>query len=74
MDADFLFRAIQALNVCYVDKLFGHFLLIPGTKTLADIQSDTAGARFLRLKRKYLGTLPFSVRLRYLFRHMLSRL
>jgi glycosyltransferase involved in cell wall biosynthesis len=65
MDMDFLFRAIQVASSRYIDRLFGNFRLVPGTKTLADIEASTADARFLRLKRRYVSSLPFSRRLAY---------
>jgi glycosyltransferase involved in cell wall biosynthesis len=65
MDADFLFRAIQIAHHRYVNRVFGNFRLISGTKTLVDIQASTADARFMRLKRKCIGNLPLSTRLTY---------
>ena len=65
MDADFLFRAIQIANHCYVNRVFGNFRLISGTKTLSDIQACTADARYVRLKRKYISSLPLGTRLKY---------
>jgi glycosyltransferase involved in cell wall biosynthesis len=73
MDMDFLFRAVQVANCRYIDRLFGHFRLIPGTKTLADIQAATADARFLCLKRKYVKSLPFRTRLVYEMKRIARR-
>jgi glycosyltransferase involved in cell wall biosynthesis len=65
MDLDFLFRAIQVANNRCVNRVFGNFRLISGTKTLSDIQASTAEARFLRLRRKYIGNLSLRTRLAY---------
>jgi glycosyltransferase involved in cell wall biosynthesis len=65
MDMDFLFRAIQVAKHRYINRVFGNFRLISGTKTLSDIQASTADARLLRLKHKYIGNLPLRMRLIY---------
>jgi hypothetical protein len=65
MDMDFLFRAVQVANCQYIDRVFGNFMLIRGTKTLSDIEASTAPARFSKLKRKYIHTLPLRMRLIY---------
>ena len=65
MDADFLFRAVRIINTRYIDKLFGNFMLISGTKTLCDIEASTAEARFWQLRLKYIRSLSPLVRLIY---------
>jgi glycosyltransferase involved in cell wall biosynthesis len=65
MDTDFLFRAIQVANHRCVNRVFGNFRLISGTKTLSDIQASTAEARFMRVRRKYIRNLPLRMRLAY---------
>jgi glycosyltransferase involved in cell wall biosynthesis len=65
MDMDFLFRAIQVTSHRCVNRVFGNFRLISGTKTLSDIQASTADARFLRLRHKYIASLPLRMRLTY---------
>ncbi len=65
MDAEFLFRAIQVANHRCINRVFGNFRLISGTKTLVDMQASTADARFLRLKGKYIASLPLRKRLTY---------
>ena len=74
MDIDFLFRAIRVANHRCVNRVFGNFRLISGTKTLSDIQASTADARFLRLRRKYVGKLPPRMRLTYESKRIARRL
>jgi len=73
MDMDFLFRAVQVANCHYIDRLFGNFMLIRGTKTLSDIQASTADARSLRLRRRYINSLPFRMRLMYEIKRIARR-
>jgi len=74
MDIDFLFRAIPVAHCQYVDRLFGHFLLVTGTKTLSDIEAGTADDRFMQLKLRYLQALPLRVRLLYELKQRFRRL
>jgi len=74
MDAEFLFRAIQVTNHRYINRVFGNFRLISGTKTLSDMQESIADSRFLRLKQKYISRLPLRMRLRYESKRFAGRL
>jgi glycosyltransferase involved in cell wall biosynthesis len=60
MDLDFLCRAYSsAAKIKYVDQLFGHFRLCPGTKTFKNIQCGKDVIARQRLVRQYKKQLSF---------------
>lgn len=63
-DADFIFRAVQASNVKYVDETFGNYRLYPGTITYEDHKNGLQKARLPKLRKKYIKNLPYLKRLK----------
>jgi hypothetical protein len=72
MDIDFLFRAVGSANCLYVDRLFGNFRLISGTKTLGDIKDGKSEERLIELRKNYIRKLPLRTRIRYELRSILN--
>lgn len=64
MDYDFLFRAVQFVEVEYVDELWGNMRVIQGTKTFNDSQAGRGAIRVRHLIRTYRKKLPFLQRLK----------
>lgn len=58
MDIDFLLRAIPSSNVHYVDRVFGNYRYVDGTKTFQDMRNGTGGPRFQSLLDRYRQQLP----------------
>ncbi|MCU0565587.1 MAG: glycosyltransferase [Oculatellaceae cyanobacterium Prado106] len=65
MDVDFLFRAVQAAHVRYVDQVWGNYRLMPGTKTFTDCHQGLNATRLEQLMNKYRRQLPWGVRSRF---------
>ncbi|MDG5469927.1 glycosyltransferase family 2 protein [Deltaproteobacteria bacterium IMCC39524] len=63
LDIDFVARAVQSANVHYVDKVFGNYRKIAGTKTTNDIISGENYPRFLSVLEKYRKGLTLSQKL-----------
>ena len=58
MDQDFIFRAVGVAHVKYVDRVWGNFRLIPGTKTYRDKESGAIAGRDIAMIKKYRQKLP----------------
>lgn len=67
LDLDFILRAAMHLKPVYIDKDFGNFRYIKGTKTFEDIQGNTGEKRFKKLIEKYRRMLPMGKRLKILY-------
>lgn len=59
MDVDFLLRATQVAHVQYVDRTWGNYRQIAGTKTVNDIETGQSSQRIDRLMHHYRQELPF---------------
>jgi glycosyltransferase involved in cell wall biosynthesis len=62
MDVDFLFKAVDAAHVLYVDKCWGNFSYIPGTKTYEDVKSGGNKKRIDLLHKKFFNKFPWPKR------------
>ncbi|XHX79223.1 MAG: glycosyltransferase family 2 protein [Stenomitos frigidus ULC029] len=58
MDIDFLFRAVQAATVTYVDETWGNYRKFKGTKTANDIENGQNLQRIEQLIKRYRNHLP----------------
>jgi glycosyltransferase involved in cell wall biosynthesis len=64
LDLDFILRAAMHLKFVYIDKTFGNFRYIEGTKTFEDMKGDSGKKRFKQLIKKYRTKLPLEKRLK----------
>lgn len=62
MDIHFLLKAVQVAHVKYVDETLGNYLMIPGTKTVDRIRSNTEPGAFEQMMQQYRETLPIPQR------------
>lgn len=53
MDLDFILRAVQVAHVHYVDRIWGNYRRIRGTKTFTAMEEGTTNQVVLQLLRKY---------------------
>jgi glycosyltransferase involved in cell wall biosynthesis len=67
LDLDFILRASMHLKPVYVDKGFGNFRYIEGTKTFDDMKYDSGKNRFRQLIKKYRKKLPWGKRLKIFY-------
>jgi glycosyltransferase involved in cell wall biosynthesis len=67
LDLDFIIRAAMHLKPVYVDKVFGNFRYIKGTKTFEDMKNGSGKDRFRQLIKKYRKKLPFEKRLKIFY-------
>ncbi|MFH1079360.1 MAG: glycosyltransferase family 2 protein [Pseudomonadota bacterium] len=74
LDIDFIIRAAMYLKPFYVDKGFGNFRYIKGTKTFEDMKCDSGKKRFRQLIKKYRRKLPFGKRLKIFYFGTLGKL
>lgn len=58
MDVDFIFRAVQASTVTYIDEIWGNHRKIEGTKTVEDMKNGPGINRVYRLIKLYRQELP----------------
>jgi glycosyltransferase involved in cell wall biosynthesis len=63
MDLDFLFRAIRKAHVKYVDRIFGNFRLMEGTKTFRLITENRLKDSIERIFANYCQMLPWPLRM-----------
>ena len=62
MDVHFVFKAVQNANVTYVDRTWGNYRYLEGTKTFDDVQSGMNPVRVTAITRHYRQQQPFYVR------------
>lgn len=74
LDVDFLFRAVSVANIKYVDRVFGNYRMLSGTKTVESIRSGQSSARVERLIKKYRQQLPTIKRINLAFQYSLFKL
>ncbi len=58
MDVKFLFDAVAAANVLYVNKCWGNFRYVPGTKTYDDVKTGGNKDRIYPIYDSYINKLP----------------
>lgn len=58
MDLDFLLKAVQSANVVYVDRTWGNYRRLEGTKTVNDMQKGYMNHRVSQLLKRYRKDLP----------------
>ena len=58
MDLDFLLKAVQVANVVYVDRTWGNYRRLEGTKTVNDMQKGRMNQRVAQLLKRYRKDLP----------------
>lgn len=63
MDVHFIFKAVRAAQVTYVDRLWGNLRYFPGTKTYTDVESGQNRIRVGDIIRLYRRQAPFHYRL-----------
>jgi len=63
MDVHFIFRAVQAAHVCYVDRPWGNLRYFPGTKTYGDVESGQNRIRVGAIIASYRKQAPFLYRM-----------
>lgn len=59
LDVDFILRAVQVAHVKYVDKNWGNYNLLEGTKTASDQKSGTSEKRIRAMLKAYRKDLPW---------------
>jgi glycosyltransferase involved in cell wall biosynthesis len=59
MDLDFILKAVQVANVVYVDRTWGNYRRLEGTKTVNDMQRGHMDQRVNQLLKRYRKDLPF---------------
>ena len=68
MDLDFLLKAVQAANVIYVDRTWGNYRRLEGTKTVSDMQKGHMNHRVSQLLKHYRKDLPLLQRVQLALR------
>lgn len=63
MDVHFIFQAVQQAKIIYVDKTWGNYRYIEGTKTYEDDNSGGNTLRINRITEQYLKQQPLYYRL-----------
>ena len=58
MDVHFIFQAVQAAKVTYVDKTWGNYRYLEGTKTYEDDKSNGNGPRVKQITKYYRKQQP----------------
>lgn len=53
LDVDFLFRAVRAANVMYLDRVLGNYRMLENTKTVKSIRSGQSSLRIERVIKRY---------------------
>jgi glycosyltransferase involved in cell wall biosynthesis len=62
LDVDFILRAVQVAAVKHIDRTWGNYREIAGTKTVTDWQSGQGAARSAALLKHYRNQLPMLTR------------
>jgi glycosyltransferase involved in cell wall biosynthesis len=62
MDIHFMFRAVQTANVVYVDRTWGNYRYLVGTKTYVDVESGQNRIRVSAIADVYRRQAPISYR------------
>ncbi|MBW4524945.1 MAG: glycosyltransferase [Phormidium tanganyikae FI6-MK23] len=62
LDVDFILRAVQVATVKHIDRTWGNYREIAGTKTVTDWQTGQGAARSAALLKRYRDQLPFFTR------------
>ena len=62
MDVHFIFKALRTAKVTYVDKLWGNYRYLTGTKTYNDVTSGQNSIRVLQIIRRYRDEAPLHYR------------
>lgn len=73
LDIDFLSRAVQVAHVKHIDRIFGNYRKISGTKTVEDINSGCCARRFYEVLEKHRKMLPAGQRARVAVKRVLWR-
>lgn len=63
MDVHFIFRAVRAAHVEYVDKVWGNYRYLSGTKTYTDVLSGQNKIRVVAITDYYRQQAPFHYRI-----------
>jgi len=63
MDVHFIFKAVQAAHVKYVDKLWGNYRYLADTKTYRDVESGQNKTRVTEIANYYRKQAPVHYRL-----------
>jgi glycosyltransferase involved in cell wall biosynthesis len=63
MDLHFLFKALQAAHVTYVDRVWGNYRFLEGTKTYEDVNSGQNKSRVTDIAARYRQQAPLHYRL-----------
>jgi glycosyltransferase involved in cell wall biosynthesis len=63
MDVHFMFRAVQSAQVKYVDKMWGNYRYLPGTKTFEDEKTGSNSIRVKAITEHYKKQAPLAVKL-----------
>lgn len=58
MDIDFIIKAVQSANVIYIDKLFGNYRYLKGTKSYDDDKNGNNGTRIKAIVDYYFKQQP----------------
>ena len=64
MDVEFLFRAVQAATVVYIDEVWGNFWQVEGSKSVVDEEAGLGPQRRCALYRQFRRDLPLPQRIR----------
>ncbi|MBD3245684.1 MAG: glycosyltransferase [Candidatus Omnitrophica bacterium] len=67
-DIDFIFRAVQAAYVVYVDEIWGNFRRLPGSVYQRELESGMAQVRRQATMRRYRRCLSLREKIRFPFR------
>ncbi|BAU11430.1 glycosyltransferase [Leptolyngbya sp. NIES-3755] len=62
LDVDFILRAVQVATVKHIDRTWGNYREIAGTKTVTDWQTGQGAARSAALLKRYRDRLPVLAR------------
>lgn len=62
MDVDFILRAVQVAHVQHIDRTWGNYREIAGTKTVTDWETGAGAQRSTELLKHYRDRLPLFVR------------
>jgi glycosyltransferase involved in cell wall biosynthesis len=74
MDVHFIFKAVQAAHVVYVDRLWGNYRYLENTKTFQDVVSGMNSVRVKNITDHYRRLQPFHVKAWLSLTELTSRL
>lgn len=74
MDVHFVFKAVQKANVLYVDRTFGNYRYLQGTRTFEDVQSGMNSVRVRSITDHYRKQQPIYIRTHLSFAETWARL